>query len=292
MKTPNMPRLAIIIPHYNDTIRLKRCLEALEPQVDAGMEVVVADNASTQDLAPIRARFDWVRFVTQPEAGAGLARNAGVAAATAPWLAFIDADCVPDKTWALRALHLSSGDADTVTGGRVDVFDETPPPRSGAEAFEAVFAFKMRRYLDEEQFLGAGNLVVARAAFLAVGGFRAAVSEDKEWSRRAAATGYRLAYDDDLVVSHPSRSDWPALSRKWRRLTEETWALRRAEGHGRLGWLGRALAMPVSIVAHAPRVLSHPALSPSEKLRALGTLTHLRLTRMAWMVVQACTPPK
>ena len=287
MPAETSPRFAIIIPHYNDLARLERCLAALEAQDRHDVEVVVADNASTVDLLPLAARFGWVRIVHQPEAGAGLARNAGVAATSAPWLFFIDADCLPAADWLDQARRIAAGDPDTVTGGRVDVFDETPPPRSGAEAFETVFAFRMRRYLEDEGFLGAGNLVVSRAAFLKAGAFRPAVSEDKEWSQRAAANGLRLAYDDALAAGHPSRSDWPALRRKWKRVTEESYALRQARGAGRLGWALRACLMPASVLAHASQVLAHPDLSARERARGLLTLARIRLARMGWMLSQA-----
>lgn len=283
------PKLAIIIPHYNDTVRLMRCLEALEPQVNDGIEVVVADNASPCDLGEVTQRFPWAQLVIQPEKGAGPARNAGIEATSAPWLAFIDADCLADKDWVASALELAQGPELVVTGGRVDVFDETPAPRSGAEAFEAVFAFKMRRYLEEEAFLGAGNLVVSRRGFEQAGPFRPAVSEDKEWSQRAASKGLTLAYNDGLGVSHPSRSDWPALARKWERVTSESYDLRLQRGQGRLGWFIRALAMLPSIIAHAPRVLGSPVLSWREKVRGLVTLARLRTARMIWMIRQIMT---
>lgn len=285
-------RHAVIIPHYNDTARLARCLEVLEAQDRDGVEVIVADNNSSLSLSDVAARFDWVRMVTEPRPGAGLARNAGVAATEALWFFFIDADCLPAPDWLDQAQRLAAGDEATVTGGRVDVFDETPPPRSGAEAFETVFAFRMQRYLEEEGFLGAGNLVVSRQAFEAAGGFRGTVSEDVEWSQRAAASGCRLAYDDTLVVGHPSRSDWTALRRKWKRMTDEDFALRRTRGQGTGGWLAKAALMPLSILAHLPRILRHPALSPREKARAARTLIRLRLARMVWMVSRALKPPR
>lgn len=280
------PRYAVVIPHYNDSRRLERCLAALEAQNREGVDIVVADNNSTQNLCDLAARFDWVRFVIQPEPGAGLARNAGVAATSAPWLFFVDADCLPAEDWLAQAKRIAAGDPGTVTGGRVDVFHETPPPCTGAEAFEAVFAFKMRRYLEEEGFLGAGNLVVSREVFQATGGFRGAVSEDVDWSRRAAAAGFRLAFDDALVVGHPSRADWISLRRKWRRVTEESFALRKAEGRGRLGWALRACLMPASVIVHAPKVLNHPTLAPRERWRATATLARLRFMRMIWMLGQ------
>jgi GT2 family glycosyltransferase len=280
-------KVAVIIPHYNDVRRLRRCLDALAPQVDADVEVVVADNASTDDLGPALGHHPFARVVIQPEKGAGPARNAGVAATTAPWLMFIDADCIPAPDWIARGRAVAAEDA--VTGGRVDVFHETPPPMSGAEAFETVFAFQMRRYLEEHNFLGAGNLVTSRSLFDTVGGFRPAVSEDKEWSRRAHAAGFRLVYDDDLVVAHPSRSDWPSLRRKWRRLTSESFLTEATSPQERILWLLKALSMPASILVQAPRVLGHPRLSLSEKARGMATLARLRVLRMLWMLGQLVT---
>lgn len=282
-----MPEFAVIIPHYNDVPRLRRCLDALMPQVDADVEVVVADNDSTDDLAPALEAHPSVRVVTQTEKGAGPARNAGVAATTAPWLLFIDADCVPAPDWVARGRRIAEEGA--VIGGRVDVFHETPPPMSGAEAFETVFAFHMRRYLEDKAFLGAGNLVTSRAVFDAVGGFRPAVSEDKDWSQRAAKAGFRLGYDDDFVVSHPSRSDWRALKRKWRRLASEGFLTEAQSLRGRAVWAAKAVAMPASILVHGPRILAHPGLTFAEKLRGVGTLVRLRFARMAWMLGQVVT---
>ena len=277
-----MYSFAIIIPHYNDVTRLERCLEALMPQVSSDVEVVVADNGSTESLAPIEVRWPNVRIVDQPEKGAGPARNAGVAATSAPWILFIDADCVPNPGWLARAREIA--DENAVIGGRVDVFHETPPPQSGAEAFETVFAFHMRGYLEKDAYLGSGNLITSRKVFDTVGGFRPAVSEDKDWSQRAAKAGFQLRFDDDFAVSHPSRQDWVALRRKWRRLTSERFLL---EGQGaRLRWALRAFLMPLSVLVHTPCVLRHPDLSGIEARRGVATLAKIRILRMFWMLRQ------
>ena len=42
------PAVAIIIPHYNDAIRLARCLDALAPQLRDGIEAIVVDNNSPE----------------------------------------------------------------------------------------------------------------------------------------------------------------------------------------------------------------------------------------------------
>jgi GT2 family glycosyltransferase len=281
------PDYAVIIPHFNDAARLRRCLAALVTQDLTGTEIVVADNASPVDMAPLKAAYPQVRFVTQPERGAAAARNKGVEVTSAPWIFLLDADCVPSGGWLARAREIARGDADAVSGGRIEVFDETPPPRSGAEAFETVFAFDQERYIREDGFSVTANLVAARKVFEATGPMVVGLSEDVDWCRRAVAAGAVLRYDPALVVSHPTRPDWPALQKKWRRITEEGFGLARAAPWGRARWLLKALMMPASIVAHLPRVLRHGALSGLEKRRAAGTLVRLRLQRMVWMIAQA-----
>lgn len=279
---------SIVIPHFNDVARLRRCLEALMPQVDFELgEVIVADNASTQDITPIAEAFPQVRIVTQPTPGAGPARNAGADASRGHWLFFIDADCVPGPGWVARGLAIAK--PGHVIGGRVDVFHETPPPMSGAEAFEAVFAFHMRTYLERDGFLASAHLVTSRAVYDDVGGFRQAVSEDKDWSQRAAQKGHGLGYDDGFVAAHPSRSDWAALRRKWRRLTSETFLLEGRGIGGRLKWVAKALLMPISVAPHGMQILRSRKLTGREKARALATLARLRLTRMVWMLGQVLT---
>jgi glycosyltransferase involved in cell wall biosynthesis len=283
------PLCAIIIPHFNDVERLLRCLSALLPQVTPEVEVVVVDNGSTQPLDPVRAAWPDLRIVTEPIKGAAAARNRGVAETKAQALLFLDCDCVPAENWLARARGVI-GQADII-GGAIDVFDETPPPRSGAEAFETIFAFDNRAYIETKGFSVTANLVTTRTTFERTGPFRPGLSEDLDWCHRATAAGAGLAYDENLRVAHPTRPDWPTLRHKWRRLTDEAWGLRQATLPARTGWVLRALAMPVSVAAHAPRIFFSPRLDgPGERFAAFATLLRLRLLRCVWMLRQALGP--
>lgn len=286
MSGKDRPDAAVIIPHYNDVVRLERCLTVLAAGDLSGVDLVVVDNGSSQSLESLRAAFPMVRFFIEPEKGAAAARNRGVRETTAPVLIFIDADCVAAPDW-LDMARLVQPRADLI-GGRVDVFDETPPPRSGAEAFEAVFAFNFRNYIEVQGFTGAGNLVTRRDVFVDVGDFVNGVSEDRDWSMRAVAKGFQLIYEDGMVVSHPSRSDWPALRHKWHRLTRELCASNGFSRGDRLRWGLRGLAMPISALAHLPKTVFSPKLaSPAERVAAAATLMRLRFLRMGWMLRQA-----
>lgn len=281
--------ISIVVPHYNDELRLRRCLKELEHQIatHAPIEVVVVDNNSPKvDLEQLAVDFPWAKFVTEIEQGAAAARNRGIIETTGTALLFIDADCVPSSVWLTSASQIPHGY--DIIGGRIDVFDETEPPRSGAEAFETVFAFNNRRYIEQENFTVTANLLARRSIFDEVGVFKPRVSEDKEWCQRAVKAGFRIEYADAMSVRHPSRSDWPALKKKWRRLTDEAFALQRDQRSNRLAWLGRASAVLVSPLVHMHRVIFSPKLnSLGERLRGLATLFRLRAHRAAWMIRQS-----
>lgn len=288
MTSAALPKVAVIIPHFDDLRRLELCLSALTAGDHADAEIVVVDNGSPippETHFPV-TRFPAVRFVTETERGAAAARNRGVGETRAPILAFLDCDCIPAPGWIDRAAHCLEGAE--VVGGRVEVFDETPPPRSGAEAYEAVFAFDVQRYVTRKRFAVTANLVTTRRVFEDVGTFRGGLSEDLEWCQRATTRGHRLTYAPALSVRHPSRSDWAALERKWRRLSRESADLQKDGAARRARLALRALVMPASALIHLPKILLSPRLHGSgERLRGAATLIHLRLMRTLWLLRQS-----
>jgi GT2 family glycosyltransferase len=274
------PIVTVVVPHYNDPAGLAACLDALEQQTLSRdrYRIVVGDNMSPQGPEAIRAvTRDRAELVLVPERGAGPARNAAAAIATTAFLAFTDSDCVPEPGWleaGLRALQ----DADFV-GGRMTVSVDDESRMTGAEAFERIFGFKNRDYVEQKGFTVTANLFCPRALFEAVGGFRNGVSEDLEWCQRARAAGYRIGYAEGAVASHPARRDWRALKLKWERVQRESAALAFAEPAGKLRWLARTWLLPASIVAHLLQVIASRDVPAAAKPKAAWTLARLRLWR-------------
>lgn len=275
-----MAAISVIVPHYADLTGLAACLDALDAQHFRDFEIIVGDNASPCGLAAVAAVVrDRARVVVQPERGAGAARNAGVAASTAPIFAFTDADCVPAPDW-LAAGVAALAMADLVGGAMtVSVADEAA--LTGVEAFERVFAFDNRAYVEGKGFSVTANLFTRRDVFDAVGGFRAHVSEDADWCLRARDKGYRIAYAADAIVAHPARRTWEQLTGKWERLVRESRALHAARGGGATSWQLRTWLLPASAAAHLPKVLGSRKLNPRDRLSAAGVLVRLRLWRFA-----------
>jgi glycosyltransferase involved in cell wall biosynthesis len=255
-----VPFVSVVVPHYNDLDNLRRCLAALRAQTWPAdrFEIIVADNNSAGGTAAVRALDPAVTAVPAPIQGAGPARNAGVAQARGEVLAFIDSDCFAEPGWleagvaALRRFDYVGGQVVTAIGAPEGV---TP-----SEAYEAVFAFDFRKYIEKDKFSGSGNLFVPRAVFDQVGGFRSGVSEDVEWCRRANALGYRLGYAERAIVRHPARCRWPELKRKWDRVIPERIRLMQEGRFWRLRVLAHAAVVVVSPAFHWVRVVASPRL--------------------------------
>jgi GT2 family glycosyltransferase len=257
---PYPPLVSVVIPHYNDLDHLVDCIERLRRQtfLRERFEVIVVDNNSVGGVAAVERIADDVLAIPAPEQGAGPARNTGVAMARGSILAFIDSDCFADKNWlregvaALERFDYVGGQVVTTISNSQDV---TP-----SEAFEAVFAFDFKKYIEKDKFSGSGNLFVPKAIFERVGGFRAGVSEDVDWCRRANAMGYRLGYAERAIVQHAARREWAELKRKWDRVMVETFLLAREQPLWRLRWFGYAAVVAGSVLAHWIPVIRSPRL--------------------------------
>ncbi|RLJ41440.1 GT2 family glycosyltransferase [Litoreibacter meonggei] len=278
------PKASVIIPHYDDKDRLSLCLASLERCCDrAKVEIIVVDNGQPRlDTAFINSHGD-IRFHYQPEAGAAQARNAGILLSRGHILIFTDSDCEVAPDFLTKALCV--GATRDIAGGRVLLSTTGTGPTNAIQAFEQVFSFNQRRYIEDQDFSVTANLVTNAEVFQTVGPFRAGVSEDYDWCQRATAIGYKLVYQPDLIVSHPCRTSWDQLRSKWVRVTAETYGTHLTNNGAKTRWIARALMMPLSIVAHTPRVIWSPALTtPKERAGALTTLARLRLWRMAEMI--------
>ena len=137
-----------------------------------------------------------------------------------------------------------------IVGGQVEIDYEDPKQPTAVEAFEKVFAFNFKRYIEELGFSGSGNMFVPREIFDRVGGFRGRVAEDMDWGQRAVAANYRFRYAGDVVVSHPARRNWRELTRNGRNRHAKGLLRRVEKPHGRAVWILRSVAILGSPFIH------------------------------------------
>ncbi len=102
----NEHRISVIIPTYNRAHLLARAVHSALPQLQPGDEILIVDDASTDDTPALAQSFGGcVRYLRVAHGGAGAARNRGVEAAVNPLIAFLDSDdeWLPGKIQVQRA---------------------------------------------------------------------------------------------------------------------------------------------------------------------------------------------
>jgi glycosyltransferase involved in cell wall biosynthesis len=102
-----MLTVSVIIPTYNRAHLVGRAIRSALANVEPGDEILVIDDASTDNTAEVVAAFgDPVRLILAPHGGAGAARNAGLSEARGDLVAFLDSDdeWYPGKLRLQRAL--------------------------------------------------------------------------------------------------------------------------------------------------------------------------------------------
>lgn len=162
------------------------------------------------------------------------ARNAGVKAARADLLAFIDADCTASPQW-LSALLACRGSAPLIAG-QVEI--EMQTPANSIERFEAFWRFDQEASV-AQGWAATANLLVERSAFEAVGGFDDKyrhIGEDVDFCLRARRSGFELGFCKAAVVRHGAeRTLGPVIRRAFFHGYSSAQVLRRT-GVGHVAW--------------------------------------------------------
>ncbi|EEH7976032.1 glycosyltransferase, partial [Salmonella enterica] len=89
-------KVSIIIPLYNAGADFNACMASLIAQTWSALEIIIVNDGSTDHSVEIAKHYaehyPHVRLLHQANAGASVARNLGLQAATGDYVAFVDAD--------------------------------------------------------------------------------------------------------------------------------------------------------------------------------------------------------
>jgi glycosyltransferase involved in cell wall biosynthesis len=192
--------VSFIIPVRNDARRLEHCLVSVKTgrQAGAEIELVVADNGSTDDSAAV-ARAAGATVVSLPGVRLGELRNRAVQAARGDVLAFVDADHEIGPDWVPAAVSVLSDDGVAAVGAAC----RPPSPATWVQRWYD----RLRRHPGGQEvvtWLGSGNMAVRRSAFEQVGGFDTSLEtcEDVDLCRKLRAHGYRLVAEARMHNVH------------------------------------------------------------------------------------------
>ena len=161
------PAVSVIVTTRNSARTLGACLRSIREQTYPQIELVVVDNASTDDTVAIAHAFADRVIVAGPERSAQ--RNAGVAASAGKYLLIVDSDMVLDRDVVEACLaRIGKGDAVAIP----------------EDSFGAGFWARCKRF--ERDFYHGDPIVSAarffrRSAFLAAGGYDESLLGGEDW---------------------------------------------------------------------------------------------------------------
>ena len=213
---PPLPRVTVVVVTWQGAHLLGPCLESLARQT-LPHDVVVVDNASTDDTAAVLAAHPGVRVIRN-DRNLGFAGGAqqGLEAAQGEFVALLNNDAVAEPTWLaslVAALRAEPGAA-AVTSQLL--LDATRPPvvnNAGVVLLPTLYGADRAAGADPAEVaepaevfgFSGGAALLRREAALAVGGFPVRFFlyyEDTDLSWRLRLAGWSIRYEPTAVVHH------------------------------------------------------------------------------------------
>jgi len=204
--------VSVVIPAFNAAGCIGRALDSALAQTYSQREIIVVDDGSTDDTPAQLSRYgDQVHVVTKENGGLSSARNAGIAAASGEFVAFLDADdwWLPaklERQVALMRAHPEIGFCSTaaqVVSTEAKLMNVWPCPPATANVLEGIFE-------NPSLIPGSGSGVMLRRAIVdRVGGFETnlrSLEDIDMWMRIASVSGYACVAEPLTMILRSSQS--------------------------------------------------------------------------------------
>ena len=215
------PLISCVVPVFNGERYLRETLDSILAQTYRVLEIIVADDGSTDGSASVVADYgDKARYLRQANMGAPAARNLGIKAARGDFIAFLDAD----DLWHSRKLErqMARFEARPELQGSITLvqnFWVAELAQEAAHFRDRFLAKPLPGYHSE-------TLLARRSLFDTVGPFNPELrhADKTEWFLRAANKQAAIELLPDILVyrrihkHNTSRSQGDAVREEYLRL--------------------------------------------------------------------------
>ena len=210
------PPISVVVCSKNRPAELvESCISHIQRSTSrTAIEIIVVDGNQAPALQQV-AYESGAGYVHETRSGMGIARNAGIRAATARIVAFTDDDCEPSCSWARQIIEKFRENQELTFIGGIDL---TPKDSS--------FFQKGIGLLDDLRGAPGGgpglarritncNVAYVKKALVDCGGYDETfeICEDQELHLRLFKMGHRFFFNRDLVVYHKRRN---SIGEFWR----------------------------------------------------------------------------
>jgi glycosyltransferase involved in cell wall biosynthesis len=215
----SIPRISIVVPAFQASAAIERCLAALACQTLSHelYEVIVVDDGSTDDTAR-RASRSGARVIRLPgNRGPAVARNAGLAAARGELVVFTDSDCEPTPGFLAALTGPLQDGSISATKGTYESNQRALVARFVQLEYESRYRYTASA--SNVDFVDTYAACYRRADLVRVGGFdpRFRVCEDQELSFRLAEAGLKMRFVPGARTYHQHAATlWDYIRKKFR----------------------------------------------------------------------------
>lgn len=199
------PAITVVVCTHERAGLLPVVLDSLLGQTldPAAFEVLIVDNASTDDTGAVAARYvgahRHVRTVREERPGLSLARNRGWREARGRYVGYIDDDGRAPPDWLAVATRVIRERSPGAFGGPYYPYYQGEPPGWWKDEYRAVEHAERARPLEPREHLSGGNMFFRRSLLEALGGF------DPRLGMRPGA----VATAEEVDLLHRLRRRWP-----------------------------------------------------------------------------------
>ncbi len=185
-------KISLVIPAHNEAKYIVRCLgSVIAARLENLHEIIVVDNASSDNTAAVALSFPGVRVVREEKKGLTRARQTGFENATGDIIAYVDADTEMPPEWFQTVVQEFSKNGKLVClSGPYRYYDISRVRKIAVPLFWLLMAFPS--YLFIGYMVVGGNFAARRKSLQAIGGFDTSISfygEDTDIARRLHAVG-------------------------------------------------------------------------------------------------------
>lgn len=199
------PVFGVVISAYRAAGTVGRAVASVLQQTQPPAELVVVDDGSPDDIGAALAQFeDRVRCLRIDHSGPSVARNIGVAATSAPWVAFLDADdtWAPTRLQRLADLGQARPDLDLLSTDAWFVVEGRHHGRFHDGGHRFPVEHQELELLRRNWLLN--GVAIRRSAWDRVGGFEPGLRHAEDWHcwLRLVLTGSRAGCVDEPLVDY------------------------------------------------------------------------------------------
>lgn len=197
--------ISVIIPTYNAASTIEKCLVSILNQGYPDMEVIVVDDASTDDTLEKVSKYQVKVFTKTSNQGVAHSRNFGVEKANSGIIIFVDSDIVVPAGRIRQLVNSLNEKPGTAAVGGI-YSDNTKDLNFISDFKNLDLVYRGQLCSGHVKYLGTSFFIIKKSTFVETGGFstefKGATAEDVDFGYKVTNGRPIMFLDKNIGVDH------------------------------------------------------------------------------------------